>query len=183
MGRIHTILRSFRHDETGVSAVEFAIMLPLLITLFFGGYAVTTTLAVSRKVTITTRALADLTSQYPKVAATDLSTIFNASTQVMAPFAATPLGMRLTEVTTDVTGLLATVTWSQVSGTGFSAYTAGSSYTLPLGMLGTSNISYIFSETTYAYIPPFGTTIVGAITFGDRIYMLPRVTTSIPYTG
>lgn len=173
----------FRRDEAGVSAVEFAILLPILITLMFGGFAVTKTVAISRKVTITTRALADLTSQYPTMSASDMTNVMNASTQILAPFDATPLGMRITEVTMDLTGLIATVTWSKALGPGVSCNTPGSLFPWPLNMPRSPNESFIYAETFYSYAPPFGASVVGPISLGDRIFMLPRTSANVAYTG
>ena len=176
----------FADDRRGVAAVEFAITLPMLIVLFFGGFCATKTLAISRKVTITTRALADLTSQYSQMSASDMSTVMNASSQIIAPFDATPLGMRISEITLDVTGLIATVTWSVGnSSSQATPYKAGSAFTLPTGMTGPSlsNASFVYAETFYTYVPPLGGTILPSVNLGDRIFMLPRVSTAIAYTG
>lgn len=171
-------------DRRGVSAIEFSILVPVLILLMFGGLAVMQTVALSRKITITTRALGDLTSQYSTMTASDMSTVINASTQILAPFDATPLGIRITEITTDsLLGLTATVTWSKASGTGVTAYTAGNSFTLPTAMPRSAGQSFIYVQTYYLYTPPFGAKIVGTINLGDSLYMLPRLSTSVSYTG
>ena len=183
MSRRHPWAR-FGDDARGVSAVEFSILLPVLITLMFSGFAVSKTVAISRKLTITTRALADLTSQYVTLTTTNITTIFNASTQILAPFDATPLSMRLTEIQLDVTGLIATVTCSKTSGSQFAPYTKGVVFTnMPITMPRTPNASFIFAETGYVYTPPFGTAIISQIPLGDRIYMLPRVSTSVTFPG
>ncbi len=46
------------------------------------------------------------------MSSTDMQTVINASSQIMAPFDASPLQIRLSEITTDATGLLPKVTWS-----------------------------------------------------------------------
>ncbi len=53
----------FRHDERGVSAVEFAMLLPLMITLYLGTVEISQGVGIDRKVTLTTRTVADLASQ------------------------------------------------------------------------------------------------------------------------
>ena len=172
-------LHRFARADGGIAAVEFAFVAPILIALFFGGYTVSQCVALSRKVTITTRAMADLTTQFATMSASDMTTVLNASTQIVAPFTSTGLTLRLTEITTDATGLIPTVTWSV--GRNRTAYTSGVYFNLPVSMLKPST-SYILSETSYTYTP---LTSIGAasVTMSDNIYMLPRLSSSVSYTG
>src|SRR5262245_54815115 len=71
-------------DQRGVSAVEFAMILPLMVTLYLGAVEVSQGIGYDRKVTLTTRTVADLTSQVTTVTSTEMSNILGASAQVMA---------------------------------------------------------------------------------------------------
>lgn len=170
--------RRFRAAHSGAVAVEFGFVAPLLMAMFFGGYSIVQAVAVGRKVTIATRALADLTSQYATMKPEDMSMVINASTQIIAPFDPSVLSLRLTEVTTDATGLLPKVTWSVASKT--TAYTCGAPFTLPISMLKPST-SYIFSEVSYQYTP-IVTAFLSAFSINDHIYMLPRISNSVTYS-
>lgn len=167
----------FGRNKSGVAAIEFAMILPVMLLLMFGGYAIAEAVMLSRKVTITTRALADLTSQYASLSATDISTILNASSQVIAPFATSPMWMRLSEVRTDATGANASVVWSKAVNT--TDYLNGAPVTLPVAMR-TPNTYYILSEVTYSYAPLSVYGLVGPFTISDNIFMLPRISTDIP---
>ena len=112
---ISRAVHSLARDCRGVSAVEFAIIAPMLIVIFFGGLVTTQAVAISRKVAITTRALADLTSQYTQMSSSDMTTVMNASTQIIAPYDATPLSIRISQITTNPVGLQAKVDWSVVN--------------------------------------------------------------------
>ena len=168
----------FGAARSGVAAVEFAIMAPVMLAVFFGGFAVVQAVAVGRKVTILTRALADLTTQYASMAPTDMNAVINASTQIIAPFDSSVLSLRVTEITTDITGFLPTVTWSVARN--MSAYSCGAPFALPLSML-KPNTSYIFSEVKYQYTPML-TAYIAAFPINDHIYMLPRLSTSVNYS-
>ena len=50
--------RSLWADRAAVSAVEFALVLPIMLSLLFGGFELGRMQAVSRKITLTTRAIA-----------------------------------------------------------------------------------------------------------------------------
>src|SRR5437588_7502853 len=48
--RTRRLLCRFREDKRGVSAVEFAMLLPLMVTLYIGGVEVSSAIAGDRKV-------------------------------------------------------------------------------------------------------------------------------------
>ena len=50
-------------DKRGVAAVEFAVIVPVMLVLFFGMVEFSSGVAVDRKVTLMARTLSDLTSQ------------------------------------------------------------------------------------------------------------------------
>ena len=52
-------LDRFAAERRGLAAVEFAMLLPMMMTLFLGSVEVTTGVAIQRKVTLTAHALAD----------------------------------------------------------------------------------------------------------------------------
>jgi len=171
-------IRKLTRDCHGTAAIELALILPLMVLLCFGGYALANAVAISRKVTITARALADLTSQYVTMSASDMTTVVNASAQIIAPFAPAPLSIRISEITTNSTGASATVTWSV--GLNQVPYPSAQSFALPSGM-NSPNTSYIFSEVGYKYTPVVGS--IRPFTLADQIYMLPRLSPSVNYTG
>ena len=68
-------------DKRGVSAVEFAMLLPLMVTLYLGGVEVSQAIAVDRKVTLIARTLGDLVAQATSVTQRDMTNILNAATR------------------------------------------------------------------------------------------------------
>lgn len=169
----------FARDARGAVAVEFCFVAPVMLAIFLGGYSASLAVQASRKVTVTTRALADLTTQFAAISSTDMSNVLNAATQIMAPFNATTLSMRVSQITTDATGLRASVTWS--SARVMNPYPQGQAITLP-AIMQSPNVSYVLSETSYPYTSTIGFVPL-SITITDRIYMLPRLSTSINYTN
>jgi Flp pilus assembly protein TadG len=170
----------WRLDRRGVSAVEFAIILPTFLILYLGGFEISNATATYRKLTDTTVELANVTAQYTTMAASDVTTVMSASAQIMAPYATSSLKIVLSEVTTDVNNN-PTVTWSQAYN-GATALTVGAPVAMPAG-LPTASTNYILVQTTYSYVPIIGSTYVGTLPMSDQLYVLPRQSTSIPYTG
>src|SRR5262249_16905741 len=124
----HRLLRGFLRDRRGVSALEFAIILPLMIALYLGCVEVGNALSGQFKTTLAARPVADLSSQYKTINDATMTSILGASSAVLAPFSSANAVVIVSEVTTDARGN-ATITWSDaLNGT---ARQAGSSVTLP----------------------------------------------------
>lgn len=159
-------------DVRGVSAVEFALVLPLMIGLYLGLTEISQAIAIDRKVTLTARALSDLASQAPStISNADMTNILNAGTSVMAPFVTTTLAVTVSAINIDSTGK-ATIGWSDTRGG--TARSVGSSITIP-SALATPSSQLILSEVSYGYKPAIGYTITGTLTMTDKMYMTPRV--------
>ena len=78
---IFGVWRELRRDKGGVAAVEFALIVPIVIVVYALGFELAQASTVYRKLTDTTVQLANVTSQYTTVGAPDLTNIFGASTQ------------------------------------------------------------------------------------------------------
>src|SRR5215210_605417 len=168
-------LRRFLRDKRGVSAVEIAMLLPLMITLYIGGVEVSSAIAVDRKVTLVARTLGDLVAQSTAVNSTDMTNILNAATTVVQPYSDTLIKVTVTRVDVDANSA-AKVIWSKTkNGT---ARVANSNVTLPPA-LNTANTSLIWAETEYAYTPTIGYVITGTMTLKDQIYMRPRLSDTV----
>lgn len=170
--RMTKLLRSFKRDREGASAVEFAILAPLLITLYFGCVEITDGIAADRKVTLTAGALANLTSQSQTITVDGMTNILNASAAVIKPYSVGNLAATITCLKIDADGN-AKVKWSAtLNGT---ARTAGASVTLPSEALAVPNSSLVWSEVNYNYTPVVGYTITGTLPLSDQMFMSPRV--------
>jgi Flp pilus assembly protein TadG len=111
--------RRFAKTHSGIAAVEFALILPMLLALYFGLIVLAQGLEAGRKTQTLSRTLADLTSQQlpgqqsngvcgsnsayktaPCFLDADLLNILNAAPQVMFPFAG-PVNMTVSEIIFD----------------------------------------------------------------------------------
>jgi Flp pilus assembly protein TadG len=169
-------------DQRGVSAVEFAMLLPLMLTLYLGTVEVSRGVGIDRKVTLTTRTVADLASQVQSISNSDMTNLLNASAAVIMPYDTTPLMVKVSEVTIDANGV-AKVVWSDALNT--TKETVGSTVTLPAA-LNVASTSLIWSEVSYTYQPPIGKKILvylglpsGTINLSDQIYMRPRLSDTV----
>jgi Flp pilus assembly protein TadG len=162
-------------DQRGVAAIEFALLLPLMVTLYLGCVEISQGIAADRKVTITARTVADLVSQVTTINNAGMTDILNASSSVMVPFSTTGLVVTVTSVKIDANSK-ATVAWSDsFNGT---ARTVGSTITLPTALV-VANSTVIWSEVSYLYKPTIGYMITGMLTLKDQLYMAPRLSNCI----
>ena len=169
----------FVGDARGATAVEFALITPAILSLFFGTAEVSTGVAVDRKVTITARSLSDRVAQSTTISDTDMTNIFNAASSIMTPYPTAPMTAKVTAVNIDAS-LNATVGWSSALNT--TARTTGSAVTIPAG-LKIANTQLIWSEISYGYTPAVGKVITGTLNLSDQIYMRPRLSDTITRTA
>src|ERR1700712_507745 len=85
-------------DSRGIAATEFAVIVPIMLVMFFGVVEFSSGVAVDRKVTLVARTLSDLTSQSTTVADTDMTNFFTASTAIMTPYSSTPTKSTISEL-------------------------------------------------------------------------------------
>lgn len=172
---LHQRFVRFAQDKQGVSAVEFAMMLPLMVTLYLGVVEISQGVAIDRKVTLTTRTVADLASQVSSINNAAMTNLLNATAAVAAPFDASKLKVVVSAVTIDNAGT-AKIAWSDtLNGTKRSV---GSTVTLPTA-LKVNNTTLIWSEVTYDYTPTIGYVVTGTLTLSDQIYMRPRLSDTV----
>ena len=175
---LNSRLARLAKDQSGVSAVEFAMLLPLMLTLYLGAVEVSQGIAADRKLAITARTVADLVSQVTTIDNNGITNSLAAASAVMAPYPSNNLKVTVSSVTVDAQGN-ATIAWSDtLNGT---AHGKGSSVSLPAA-LKTPGTSLIWAEVQYAYKPTVGYLISGTLTLKDQIYMRPRLTDSVTRT-
>lgn len=172
-------IRRFARDGGGIASVEFALTLPILIALYFGGYEASDAVATYRKLADTTTTIANVAAQYTTMSPADVQSVFTASAQVMAPYPTTNLSIAMSEITTDNNGN-STVTWTRTY-QGATGPVVGSTVTLPTGMA-VNGTSYLLITTAYQYVLPLGVAFASNLNLSNQIYMVPRNSTSIPLT-
>jgi Flp pilus assembly protein TadG len=165
-----SILGRIARDTRGVSAVEFALLAPVMIGLYLGCVEISQGVSADRKVSLVTAALANLSAQVTTISTADMTNILDASGAIISPYSSNLLKMTVTCLKIDANKNV-TVKWSATRGG-----TANSgSMTIP-SALAVANSQLILSEASYAYTPTVGYTISGTLTLSDKMYMSPRIT-------
>jgi Flp pilus assembly protein TadG len=166
-----------REDCRGIAATEFAIIVPVMLVMFFGTVEFSSGVAVDRKVTLAARTLSDLTSQSISVSDADLTGFFTASNAILTPYSSTPTQATITELHIDATSLAARVQWSK----GAAPRSAGSIVAIP-SQLAVANTYLIFSEVRYVYTPTIGYVMgTTGVNLADNAYTRPRQALCVIY--
>ncbi|MBN8938198.1 MAG: pilus assembly protein [Rhizobiales bacterium] len=175
-----------RRDERGVSAIEFGIVVTLMVPMLFALAETTQGLQINRKVSIAARALADLASQTAAIADADMKNIKDAASDVLAPFPVANARVTLTGIKIDDKGK-ATVGWSDArNGTSdIAGYACGATMSVPADLmppLGKTGF-LVLAEVTYNYRPAVPWFMPASVTLSDRLYAGPRIGASVTRTG
>jgi Flp pilus assembly protein TadG len=172
-----------RDDTRGVSAVEFAMILPLMFLMFFGMLDVSNGFAVDRKVSQISQGIADLASRYTTLAETDVSNFFIIADAMLTPYDKTQLKATISQVYIDPSSKTAKVVWSR----GDQKKDVGTVVSVPTNLIvKDANGNYlpnqylILGEANYKYVPTIGWVVPkGGLTLSDAMYTRPRQTSCV----
>ena len=188
--RIRRRYAVLRRRNSGVAFVEFALVAPILITMYLGMVELSLGFGHSRKGTILARTLADLVTQSQSISNTDMATIFDATTAIVAPYPVVDITLRVTSFRIDSKGKVF-VDWSDVknyarSAGAFSAlgHCADGSTIVPKP-LQVASTSLVVSEAKIKHTPLLasGAGFVLPFDVSETSQMRPRVTASVGREG
>ena len=145
------ILHRLRRDRRGVAALELALVLPVMLVLFFGSVEVTQLIRVSNKLNIAAQSIESMVAGHTSILQADVDNAYNGGKLIMAPFSAT-LSVQVVSVTFDANAKASGVSWQVVepitaTPTPISNKTA---CTMVAG-LGLGNDSVILVQASYSY--------------------------------
>lgn len=131
-GGLLSQIRRLWIDRSGVGAVEFALIAPLLLMIYITVFELTIGLSISKRVTRASGTIADLvTQQDGSVTKATLGTMVNVAQSIFVPYGVPTTHIKITGI--QVSGTTSTVKWSWDE-TGGKPYIAGSSINIPANM-------------------------------------------------
>lgn len=177
MTRALAFFRRAKDDARGVSAVEFAMVAPILLLFYFASVEISLMLTVDRKITNTASAVGDLVAQDDVVDAGEINDIFNAARAIMEPYDSSGVQMRVSSIVMTLDGDVE-VTWSQ--GRGMPPLSCGGGVSVPDGLLSPGQ-SVIMSEARLEYASPISEFLVDTFVLEDAFYLRPRRTLEVDF--
>ncbi|BBF80998.1 TadE/TadG family type IV pilus assembly protein [Asticcacaulis excentricus] len=158
--------------RNGTAAVEFALIAPVLIVIYWGLADLSLGMMASRKTAHLAATMGDLVAQSESVTTANLNDIFEIGASILEPFpAGTKLQIRISSVTRNKTTGVIAKDWDQRSNWKGSGDVSTSNLTtaqLP------ADESLIITEVVYDFTPPIGKFLPINTTFQNKTYHHPR---------
>ncbi len=162
----------------GTAATEFALLLPVLVVLFFGVLEASDAMTVNRKVAISGNTLADLTAQSSQLSQADVDNLFTGVLTILEPADVSNVQMNLVSVILDNGNPV--VHWSR-DDAGAEPYTPGDAFTgLSDETVLPSTGSLVFVEVTFLYTSNLSHLIISSpLTFYRTSIRWPRLSSRV----
>lgn len=171
--------RLFSRDGRGVSAIEFAFIFPVMITMYMGAVDVSQVLTADRKITTLASTTADLVAQAESLTSGDMADIYAAASEIVAPFPSTDLTIVVTSIELDNNDD-PVVGWSDAyNGTPRSSVNG---ITIPDGMIEPGG-SVILAEVTYQYDSLLTEFVGQNFELEDAFFLRPRQSSVVDWQG
>ena len=157
MQKISLHVRDLLSDRSGLAAVEFAMIFPIMVVLYFGVVEFSSAIAVDRKATQVARTLS--VSSITEVYIDKVSGV--ARVQWSKGLTIGPTG--------------------DVSIAAAAPHNPGDVVTLPLALVAAKGTFVIWSEVSYQYTPAIGIVLTSLPPFRDVAYTRPRLVLCVTY--
>lgn len=185
--------RRFRRDRKGVAAVEFALIVPLLLAMYLGTMEVSNGVALNKRVARMASAVADLVAQQDSVTKTDLEEIMKIGEAILYPYTADKPVITVTAVKVDDTypqwGKVAWSRQKKKDGTYVAGAAAGSDINVPKRLqIDDTFVILVRAQVKYLPIVTWVTGKDGSgnpigINISEQYWLHPRLTDEIACTN
>jgi len=174
-------LLRFALARDGLAALEFALIAPLMIAMFYGAVELSSAMDCNSRVGRVAYSVADLVAQSTSVSSTDTSNIFNCAYAILYPYDSTNAKIVVSSLVDNGKGAT-TVAWSDPT-PNTTGRTKGSTVSIPSGLITSgSGASLIYAEITYTFTAPITYFLGGPITLKENFYAKPRRSTTVAHS-
>jgi Flp pilus assembly protein TadG len=178
----------FRKRTEGVAAVEFALILPIMLTLLLGSIEISQAVTVDRRVTQVSTTTGDLVARADKdIASSEINDIMKVGAWLMKPYDDTSLKVTISVVTSSMTDANDRKTKWKCEFDGSNPNSVNCTCpnvaaTIPNGLVGKGD-SVVVAEVNFGYAPFLGfkeflskskTMTNGKFTLSEIVYLKPR---------
>jgi Flp pilus assembly protein TadG len=183
MKRLLRLARDLLCSRDGASAVEFALVVPIMLAVYVGTIEASTLISMDRKVQSVSGAVGDLVARADEsLTANQMRDYFRAASGIMLPYQPEPVLQVVTAIAVDAAGDTEVLWTRQFTNGVYSATTphnVGDEFPLPQEMIDISmGRTVIAAEASYTYTPLYGI-VFSDIDLYRSSYFLPRFGGSI----
>lgn len=183
MHRLLQQIRRFGRNEKGVAAVEFALIMPFMLTLYLGSMEASVLFTADKRINTISATLGDLVSQWDPngspatLPQATLTSYFNASGGIITPYPSEGVQQVVSLIFVYADGTTK-VLWSAANGTGATARTKNQAFA-PLDTASTTDVvarggCMVAAETSYPYKPLLGQVFTTTFDLYHINYFIPR---------
>lgn len=171
------LLRTGARDRSGVAAIEFAIIAPVMVLIFFGTAELSLGISSNRKVTLSARTISDLVARTGNINKDELKNVFTAAAYIMKPYDTKSFAATVSAIDIDAQGVASVawqvnLTWNGSSATIVDASNPNAG-TVPQD-LKIPKTQLIKSEVTYSY-EPASAFFIKSLPMSETFYARPRM--------
>lgn len=167
-------LRQFHSAKKGISAIEFALIAPVMVLIYFACIELSLMMVLDRKVTSSAASLGDLVARAATIDDDELEDIIEATRMILEPNAVEDARMRVSSLYDD-DGTIR-VAWSDARN--LEPWVEDSVVIIPDDLV-PENGSVIFAQVEYDYESSLGYFITTTKTLSDEFYLRPRRVTHV----
>jgi Flp pilus assembly protein TadG len=180
--RFVRLVRRLARDRDGIGAIEFAILVPVLLLLYLGALQTTIALSIAQRASRAAGTVADVLTQQTSVTKSTLATMPSLANAIFSPYVITGMTLKITGIQIDASSK-ATVLWSWEQD-GTTAYTANSVVTGVPADLNKASSFLVRTELAVPYSlisfgPNFLPSGMNSITIRRQYFYRQRTGTSI----
>ncbi len=174
------ILHSLIRNQGGTALIEFALILPIMTTLFLGVFEVTRVVDADMRLANAAQVMADLVAQQTNVGdtASSMTNFCNGSKDSMYPLSGASLKVAVSSVTHGSSSTAQD--WSDVT------CNSATAISNPTGLAATLtpnvNDSVIIVQATYAYTSPISYVLKSSYTLTQTAFARPRNVTTVTHS-
>jgi Flp pilus assembly protein TadG len=178
LGTVRRLVLNWIIDVRATAALEFALVLPILLTFVLGTVETTDALQANRRVSAVTVAAADLVARVKAIDDGGIADVIAASRSMLQPYTSVGYRITITSIAADGSGD-AIVHWTDTN-TGESPHVPGQEYagTLPTGILA-PNESIVMTEVEYDYSGPVTSYLISGYTITEVYFSRPRLSRTV----
>jgi Flp pilus assembly protein TadG len=170
----------FGRDRKGLAAVEFALIAPVMIVMFFGASELSSAVDCNARVGRVASTVADLVAQSTTVSSSDTANFFAAANTVLYPYASANAKIVVSSLVDNGKGAT-TVAWSDAQNA--TPRSVGATVSVPTGLVTSgSGGSVIYTEITYTFTPAVAYFLGTSVTLTDHFYSKPRRSLTVKHS-